>query len=67
MKIPKAPDDKPSWDTPSNVESQKVSQAGELALKHKISVDRAQMLIDRYGAGSDRLDAAAKNARDLAT
>ena len=40
-------DDKPKWDTPTNVVSAKLDQAGELAKKHGISPDRAQMLIDR--------------------
>ncbi len=56
-------DDKPKWDTPTNIVSSKLDQAGELAKKHGISPDRAQMLIDRYGHDPDRLDAAAKSAK----
>ncbi len=57
-------DDKPKWDTPTNVESSKISEAGGLALKHGISVDRAQMLIDRLGHDPQALETAAK---DLST
>ena len=56
-------DNKPKWDTPTNVTSSKLDAAGELAKKHGISPDRAQMLIDRYGDDQERLDAAAKGAR----
>ena len=55
--------DKPKWDTPTNVASSKLDQAGELAKKHGISPDRAQMLIDRYGQDAARLAAAAKGAK----
>ena len=57
------PDDKPKWDTPTNVVSSKLDQAGELAKKHGISPDRAQMLIDRYGQDLKQLEAAAKGAK----
>ena len=53
-------DDKPKWDTPLNNISSKLDEAGELARKHKISPERAQMLIDRYGHDPARLDAEAK-------
>ena len=56
-------DDKPKWDTPTNVVSAKLDQAGELAKKHGISPDRAQMLIDRHGHDPKRLDEAAKDAK----
>lgn len=56
-------DDKPKWDTPTNVASSKSDHAGELAKKHGISPDRAQMLVDRYGDDAETLDAAAKRAR----
>ena len=56
-------DDKPKWDTPTNVASSKLDQAGELAKKHGISPDRAQMLIDRYGDNAERLDAATKGVK----
>ena len=56
-------DDKPKWDMPTNVVSSKLDQAGELAKKHGISPDRAQMLIDRYGDDQEQLDKAAKGAR----
>ena len=56
-------DDKPKWDTPTNVALSKINAAGELAKKHGISPDRAQMLIDRYGDDAERLDAAAKGAK----
>jgi hypothetical protein len=52
-------DEKPKWDTPTNVEP-KATEAGALALKHGISPDRAQMLIDRLGDDADTLDAAAE-------
>ena len=48
-------DDKPKWDTPTNVKSSKLDAAGELAKKHGISPDRAQMLIDRFGEDAVRL------------
>lgn len=50
------------WDTPTNVVS-KLDAVGELAKKHGISPDRAQMLIDRFGNDAERLDAAAKGAK----
>ena len=56
-------DDKPKWDTPTNVKSSKLDAAGELAKKHGISPDRAQMLIDRYGHDAERLDTAAKGVK----
>lgn len=56
-------DEKPKWDTPTNVTSSKLDAAGELAKKHGISSDRAQMLIDRYGDDTDRLDTAAKGVK----
>ena len=56
-------DDKPKWDAPTNVASSKLDRAGELAKKHGISSDRAQMLIDRYGDDAERLGAAAKSAK----
>ena len=56
-------DDKPKWDMPTNVVSSKLDQAGELAKKHGIPPDRAQMLIDRYGDDQEQLDKAAKGAR----
>ena len=43
--------------------SSKLEAAGELARKHGISPDRAQMLIDRLGHDSDRLEQAAKDLR----
>ena len=54
------PEDKPKWDMPTNVASSKPNEAGDLARKHGISPDRAQMLIDRLGHDPDKLDAAAK-------
>ena len=53
-------DDKPKWDTPENEASSKVFEAGDLARKHGISSDRAQMLIDRYGHDPEQLDEAAE-------
>jgi hypothetical protein len=52
-------DHKAKWDSPANAESSKANRAGELATKHGISPDRAQMLIDRLGHDPDALDAAA--------
>ena len=58
-------DEKPRWDTPTNVVSSKVDEAGALAQKHGISADRAQMLIDRLGHDPEALNAAAtKLAKD---
>ena len=37
---------------------------GDLAVKHGISVDRAQMLIDRFGNARRRLDCAAHELQD---
>ena len=56
-------DNKPKWDTPGNVESSKADEAGELARKHKISPDRAQMLIDRFGHDAVQLNAEAVKLR----
>ena len=56
-------DDKPKWDAPTNITSSKLDNAGELAKKHGISPDRAQMLIDRYGNDPQQLDAAVRNAK----
>ena len=56
-------DDKPKWDTPTNVASSKFDLAGELAKRHGISPDRAQMLIDLYGDEPAQLDAAAKSVK----
>ena len=56
-------DDKPKWDTPGNENSSKPDEAGDLARKHGISPDRAQMLIDRYGHDPRRLDAEAEKLR----
>ena len=53
-------DDKPRWDTPTNIKSSEANEAGALASKHGISPDRAQMLIDRLGHDPAALDAAAK-------
>ena len=53
-------DDKAKWDSPGNLESSKVNEAGALARKHGISPDRAQMLIDRLGHDPAALDAAAQ-------
>ena len=55
-------EDKPRWDIPTNVASSKLDEAGELARKHNISPDRAQMLIDRFGPDRKKLDAAAAAA-----
>lgn len=48
--------EKQNWDVPSNVVEGKASAADSLALKHGISPERAQMLIDRLGADSTRLN-----------
>ena len=53
-------DDKAPWDTPENPGSSRADEAGDLATKHGISPDRAQMLIDRLGHDPEALDAAAK-------
>ena len=52
--------DKPKWDAPGNEVSSKHDEAGDLARRHGISPDRAQMLIDRYGQDPERLNAAAE-------
>ena len=52
-------DEKPKWDTPQNKKSAAPNEAGDLALKHGISPDRAQMLIDRLGHDPEQLEAAA--------
>lgn len=54
------PDDKPKWDTPENKKSSAPFEAGDLARKHGITPDRAQMLIDRLGHDPGQLDAAAE-------
>ena len=59
--------DKPKWDTPGNRDSDRVDEAGALALKHGISPDRAQMLIDRFGHDVEALDAAARRLKQTAT
>jgi hypothetical protein len=51
--------DKPKWDTPQNEKSERPFEAGDLAAKHSISPDRAQMLIDKLGHDPERLNAAA--------
>lgn len=48
--------EKQNWDAPSNVAGGKASEAESLALKHGISPERAQMLIDRLGRDSRRLN-----------
>ena len=53
-------DDKPRWDTPENNKSSAPDEPGDLARKHGISPDRAQMLIDRLGHDPALLDAEAK-------
>ena len=47
--------DKPKWEQPDNVKKSEPTEAGELAKKHGISPDRAQMLIDRFGQDPKRL------------
>ena len=49
-------DEKPQWDQPDNVKSSAPYEAGDLARKHGISPDRAQMLIDKLGHDPERLD-----------
>ena len=56
-------DDKPKWDDPENDASSKPNEAGDLARKHGISPDRAQMLIDRLGHDPEKLEAAAAGLR----
>jgi hypothetical protein len=51
--------DKPKWDTPQNEKSAAPFEAGDLAAKHDISPDRAQMLIDKFAHDPERLNAAA--------
>ena len=53
-------DEKPKWDTPTNVKRSKPNEAAELARMHNISSDRAQMLIDRFGHDPEKLKAEAK-------
>ena len=53
-------DDQPKWDEPENRKSSKPYEAGELARKHGISPDRAQMLIDKFGHDPAQLDAEAE-------
>jgi hypothetical protein len=55
--------DKPKWDTPQNERSAAPFEAGDLAAKHDISPDRAQMLIDKLGHDTERLDSAAAALR----
>ena len=54
-------DEKPKWDQPDNVKSSGPNEAGDLARKHGISPDRAQMLIDKLGHDPEQLDQEAKN------
>ena len=56
-------DDKPKWDDPDNDTRSKPFEAGDLARKHGISPDRAQMLIDRLGHDPEQLEAAAASLR----
>ena len=56
-------DDKPKWDTPENTVSSKPNETGDLARKHGISPDRAQMLIDRLGTDLEVLNEAARDLR----
>ena len=56
-------DDKPKWDEPDNSASSKPHEAGDLARKHGISPDRAQMLIDRLGHDPALLEEAAERLR----
>ena len=41
-------------------DAQLVAFVGDLATKHGLSVDRAQMLVDRFGIGQHSLDGAAR-------
>ncbi len=60
-------DEKPQWDQPDNVKSSAPNEAGDLARKHGISPDRAQMLIDKLGHDTEQLDReAAKIGRQKA-
>ena len=52
-------DDQPKWDAPENKTSSSPDEAGDLAKKHGISPDRAQMLVDRLGHDPAQLEAAA--------
>jgi hypothetical protein len=54
-------DEKPIWDVPINLSDRAKSRAGDLAAKHKISHDRAQMLVDRFGDDEKGLEAAAES------
>ncbi len=56
-------DDKPKWDEPDNGASSRPYEAGDLARKHGISPDRAQMLIDRLGHDPALLEEAAERLR----
>lgn len=56
-------DDRPKWDTPENAVSSRVNEAGELATKHGITPDRAQMLIDRFGHDPVVLETVAKRLK----
>ncbi len=56
-------DEKPAWDTLKNAESAKPNEVGDLARKHQISPDRAQMLIDRFGHDPKMLDEKAGKLR----
>lgn len=53
-------DDKAEWDKATNETSAGPDEAGDLAKKHDISPDRAQMLIDRLGHDPVQLEAAAE-------
>ena len=54
---------KPSWEQPDNVKKSSPTEAGELAKKHGISPERAQMLIDRLGHNPEELAIAAEGLR----
>ena len=51
-------DDKPKSDEPTNVVSAALSEAGDFARKHGISLDSAQKLIDEHGHDAEKLAAA---------
>ena len=53
----------PSWEQPDNVPKAKPTEAGELATRYGISIDRAQMLIDRLGHDRQDLAEAAEGLR----
>ncbi len=44
--------------------TQTAAFVGDLASKHGLSIDRAQMLVDRFGIGRHSLDGAAKGVRE---